>query len=523
MKKVLQMIFLLMLLTSIDSCKDVLDIDPPGFPSAEGFYKTTDDVVVGINGIYQIFQGDIWGGAFVHIQPHFEAVTEHAVICCDWEYGISAIARGTMTPNSGSFVAWKWDFGYRAITRANQILDVIENQTISGMTPEIKNQLSAEVKFLRAYVYADMSFLYGDVPLILKPISGEEAKVITRTPKSEVVEQILTDLDFAAGSLGITPFNDQVGRPTKQAALALKGKVLLYNQRYGEAASVLKEVIDMEDAGVVKLDPDYESLFRGKNEQSKEIIFSLQYLSQTQGLGEGSFLMVHYAPNTLDGTPASSGQGWGSLFYTRKLVDAYYMKDGMPIATSPLYDATEPFDDRDPRFKMTFFTPGDTYRTVVLDSINFKVNGATPKIPITSKKWVTESDTDTQQSSADLVLIRYADVLLMYAEAQNEEVGADATVYAAVNKIRQRVDMPDFKVGLSKDQMRAEIRHEREIEFMMEGHRYFDLLRWKIAETVIPSIPTEDTRAFDPAKNYLWPIPQSARDQSPNIGQNDKY
>jgi starch-binding outer membrane protein, SusD/RagB family len=522
MKKIFLIGSMLIFFTTMDSCKDVLDIDPPGFPSAEGFYKTANDVEIGINGIYQVFQGDIWGGAFVHIQPHFEAATEDAVICCDWEYGIAAIARGTMSPNTGSFVSWKWDYGFQAITRINQILDVLENGGIT-MSDEQRSQFTAEVKFLRAYVYAEMSFLYGDVPLLLTPITGEEAKMIVRTPKAQVVEQILSDLDFAVANLQTTPYKEQFGRPTKQAATFLKGKVLLYNQRYGEAATTLQQVIDLEAGGIVGLDANYESLFRGTNEQSKEVLFSLQYLSQTQGLGEGSFLMVHYAPNTLNGTAASSGQGWGSLFYTRELLDDYYMTDGDPINVSPLYDPEKPFDNRDPRFKMTFFTPGSVYRTVVLDTINFKVNGAMPKVPMTTKKWVTETDTDTQQSSSDLVLMRYADALLMYAEAKNEVSGPDASVYEAVNKVRNRAGMPDFPVGLSQAEMRDEIRHERKIEFMMEGHRYFDLLRWRIAETIIPSIPAEETRSFDPAKNYLWPIPQSAIDQSPGLTQNPNY
>ncbi len=120
-------------------------------------------------------------------------------------------------------------------------------------------------------------------------------------------------------------------------------------------------------------------------------------------------------------------------------------------------------------------------------------------------------------------MLRYADVLLMYAEAQNEAIGPDASVYAAVNKIRARAKMPDFTPGLSQSQMRDEIRHERDVEFAMEGIRYNDLIRWRIAETVIPSIPTLESRVFDPAKNYLWPIPQSVIDATPGITQNPGY
>jgi len=524
MKRISKIILLLVTILATNECKEVLEVDPPGFPSAEGFYKSAGDAEAGINGIYQIFQGDWWGGAFVHIQPHFEAVTENAVVCCPWEYGITAIANGTLNPTSGGFAAWKWDFGYQAIARANQIMEVIETQELEGMTEELKNSYLAEIRFLRAYVYAEISFFYGDAPLILSVISGEEAKKIERTPKAQVVAALLEDLDFAIANLETEPRNGEFGRPTKQAALALKGKVLLYNNRYEEAATTLQKVIDMEGS-VVELDPDYESLFRGANEESKEILFSIQYVGQEAGAGEGSFIQTHYAPNNLDGTSASSGQGWGSFFYTRKLLDDYYMTDGLDISTSPLYDEDSPFENRDPRFKMTFFTPGDTYRGVVLDTTNFMVNGVASEIPMAARKWATDTDNINwaANSSADLVVMRYADVLMMYAEAQNEAAGPDASVYVAVNKIRARAEMPDFPDGLNKEEMREEIKHERKIEFMMEGHHYFDLLRWRDAETVIPSIPDYENRTFDPAKNYLWPIPQSARDQSPNITQNPGY
>jgi hypothetical protein len=111
----------------------------------------------------------------------------------------------------------------------------------------------------------------------------------------------------------------------------------------------------------------------------------------------------------------------------------------------------------------------------------------------------------------------------MYAEAQNEAVGPDASVYAAVNKVRNRAEMPDFQEGLTQEEMRKEIRHERRIEFAMEGTRYFDLLRWRTAAEVIPSVPTLENRQFDPTKNYLWPIPQSVIDGDSDIEQNPGY
>lgn len=515
----LNMILLIMLLVGCND--DILYKDPVGAASAEGFFQTENDVIIGVNGVYSIFQGDIWGGAFVHVHPHFEAATDNAVLCCDWEYGFTAIARGTMSPTTGSMVSWKYTYGYQGLARINNIIEVIESGTVSDMTAENAAKWMAELRFLRAFIYSDMVAVYGGVPIVTSVLTNEEALELTRNTKEEVVQQIIDDLDFAAANLNYIPTNGQIGRPTKQAALALKGKVLLYNNRWAEAAATFREIIDAEGPEI-HLDEDYEGLFRGTNEDSKEIFFSIQYL--TDAGGEGSFLQTHYAPGA---TPL--GGGWGSFTYTRDLLDAYYMTDGLPISTSPLYDPDDNLANRDPRLRWTFFFPGDIYRDVVLeDPVNFSVNGTAVTNPdavaMRSRKWVSETgNTGESNSPVDLVLLRYADVLLMYAEAQNEAVGPDASVYSAVNKVRNRAGMPDFPEGLSQEEMRAEIRHERRIEFAMEGTRYFDLLRWRTAEEVIPSLPTLENRQFDPAKNYLWPIPQSAMDGFSDLEQNPGY
>jgi len=499
---------------------DILDKEPIGSASAEGFFKTEQDIVTGINGVYSIFQGDIWGGAFVHVQPHFDAATDNAVLCCSWEYQFTAIATGTLSPTTGGIVTWKYTYGYQALARINNMIEIIESNTVD-MPLENATKWLAELRFLRGFVYSDMVAVYGGVPIVVRLLTNEEAVELTRNTKEEVIELILADLDFAAENLDYIPNNGQIGRPTKQAALALKGKVLLYNERWTEAAATFKQIIDAEGTEI-SLDEDYEGLFRGTNEDSKEIFFSIQYL--TDAGGEGSFLQVHYAPGT--GEP---GSGWGSFTYTRDLVDDYYMTDGQPIATSPLYDPDDILANRDPRLRWTFFFPGDTYRGLVLDPVeHFTVNGSEVTNPdairMRSRKWVSETgNTGTSNSPVDLVLLRYADVLLMYAEAQNEAVGPDASVYAAVNKVRSRAMMPDFPAGLTKEEMRKEIRHERRVEFAMEGTRYFDLIRWRTAEEVIPSVPSLENRQFDPSKNYLWPIPQSVIDGDSNIEQNPGY
>jgi starch-binding outer membrane protein, SusD/RagB family len=525
--------------TQCDS--DFLNRTPPGVGSVEGFYKTEGDLIAGINGVYQSFQGDWWGGAFIHLQPHLDGATDNGKICCAWEYEVKAIASGTMNPNTGGFVNWKWTFGYQAITRINQLLQVIEQGGLTSLSEEKSNKWEAELKFLRAFVYSQLIFYYGDVPLILKPITPVEAKELTRTPKNEVLTQVISDLDFAIANLSVTPNEGQFGRPTKQLALAIKGKVYLYEGKWAEAANALSDIILLEGSAVI-LDPNYESLFRGNNEQSKEIMFSIQYVGIGQGAsgkGEGQFIQTHYAPII----PGEEGAGWQSLLHTNTMRDKFYMLDGLSINNSPLYNPDSVFERRDPRLGQTFYITGyrkagandsvpySTYRGFPMEQDYLEHQGERlTQIPgaakMGTKKWVAEFDNTSfsENFSTDLVLVRYADVLLMYAEAQNEAIGPDASVYQAVNKVRARVGMPNFPTGLTKEQMRQEIRHERDVEFAMEGMRYNDLLRWRIAETILPSFPAHlENRVFDPAKHYLWPIPQTVIDSNPLIKQNPGY
>jgi starch-binding outer membrane protein, SusD/RagB family len=542
MKRYISLCLCLFGLLAMTQCEDdFLDRNPPGVGSVDAFFKTEDELIAGINGVYRVFQGDWWGGAFIHVQPHLDGATDNGKICCAWEYEVQAIANGTMNPNTGGFVSFKWNFGYQALSRINKLLEVMAKGDISGLTPARAKKWEGELRFLRAFVYQQLMFYYGDVPLILKPITPAEAKVQVRTPRAEVLTQIIADLDFAAANLDNKPNNGEIGRPTALLANALKGRTLLYESKWADAATALQKVMALEGSEVM-LDPNYESLFRGRNEQSKEILFSIQYVGEGQvgaGSGQGNFIQTHYAPLSPDGL----GSGWQSLLHSFKMRDAYYMIDGQPITKSKLYNPDSVYERRDSRLAQTFLIPGYHKINARGDSVPYSTYRGFPTLPqyiehqgvlvnkipgaagFGTKKWCAEFDKTSFSNdfSTDLILLRYADVLLMYAEARNEATGPDATVYAAVNKVRARAKMPPFAAGLSQAAMREEIRHERNVEFAMEGMRYNDLLRWRIAETVIPSIQNIEKRVFNPNKNYLWPIPQSVIDANPNIKQNPGY
>ena len=517
-----KIIYLAALLAFSFGCDDdLINKQDPGSGSVEAFFNNEAELIMGINGIYNALQGDFWGGSFIHIQPEFDGASDNAQTCCPWGWGFWQIADGTLAPTTGGMASFKWDFGYQGVSKVNQMLEIIP--TIEDLTAEAATKWEAELKFLRGYFYFEMQFYYGDIPLITKVITTEEASALTRDPRASVVTQAIEDLTFAGANLEMTPNNGQLGRPTKQAALALLGKVYLYEERWAEAQTTLEQVVAMEGA-TLGLEPSatYGSIFDGTNEASKEILWSLQSLDNAD---EGTYVMTQYG---IPGT--ASFNGWNGMIYSQELVDDFHMTDGLSISTSPLYDAADPYANRDLRLAGSFYVPGDTWNgTVLTPELNFLYNGdritaVAAAAEVLVRKWIQTYDLvggNSNASGVDYVVMRYADVLLHHAEAANE-AGNTAAALASLNKIRNRAGLPDTPGGTSQADLRDIIRHERRVEFVMEGTRYQDLLRWRTAETVIPS-NTLGPKTFDASKNYLWPIPQTAMDANSGLVQNPGY
>jgi hypothetical protein len=209
------------------------------------------------------------------------------------------------------------------------------------------------------------------------------------------------------------------------------------------------------------------------------------------------------------------------------------MKNGLPI-TDPAsgYDPAHPYANRDPRLYQTIVYPGDTFMTVPVTPSRFAITGyGLKKYSIYDKGAPPSGKSDLKggQSETNYILLRYADVLLMYAEAKNEASGPDASVFSALNSVRSRAGLPAVSTALTQDSLRSVIRHERRVEFAGEGMYYNDIRRWKTAEQVLgQSIYKYDgskieTRKFNPARDYWWPIPQTEKDLNPNLTQNDGY
>jgi hypothetical protein len=527
MKKIFAMLSLIVLM---NSCKDALETQPNDRYTEDTFWTSEKTAMAGLTACYQVLTSN---GLFGYATPLWEDTATPNAYNYDNSAGFGVIALGTHNATNaatGNIVAGvigiRWQDCYRGIGRCNTLLEKIEPV---AMADALKERMKAEAKFLRGLYYSILATYYGGVPLILSPPDLDEQALLPRSTRAEVVEQVIKDLDEAAAVLPVKHTGNDIGRATKGAAMAIKARMLLFEAsplanpgndvaKWQVAASAAKAVIDLPGTGY-GLFPNYRQLFLPANENKQETVFDVQYSIVTTGFGN-SFDLINRLYNT--NAPL------------RNLIDSYDMKDGLPPAQSPLYDASKPYENRDPRMYQTIVYPGDTYIGTVTTATNpFKQTGyGVKKYGIYDKETTTNLINSAGRSETNYMLVRYADILLMYAEAQNELLSApDASVRNAVELIRQRAGLLPYQVSatLNKAQMRELIRHERRIEFALEGFYYTDIRRWKIAEQVMPG-PIFNSqnqqivvRNFNAARDYWWPIAETQRELNPNLVQNDNY
>lgn len=496
--------------------EDILDKTPLDRLSPATFYQNENELKMGLMGIYEAikqYETPIHWYQFDFMSD--DALCHHA-----WQ---GSLEFGSWTQNSNSWAASaKWSRAYTLIGRANRFLQVLETAPVDE---SVKTQMAAETRFLRAYMYYDLIHYFGDVPLILTVQTLDEAKV-SRTPKSEVLTAVLEDLDFAAANLPLSYSGANVGRVTKGAALAYKTRTLLYNEKWPEAAVAAKAVMDLD---VYDLFDDYEGLFLEENENNEEVIFDIQYMKDLN-------------PQPWPTSATAFGE-WPTPNIAVDLINAYYMANGLPIDNPASgYDDQDPFTNRDPRLAATVILPGSTMGSrIFVPAVDEVLTGARPR------KYADLLNSNRENCAINTITMRYADVLLMRAEALIESDNITQEVYDLINAVRERVDMPKIEdvegTGLSQAELRQILRHERRVEFAIEGLRYADMYRWQ-DESLVHDVYGYDkaklsnpesaatwtfeevriaTRSFDPAKGWLWPIPQVDRQNNENLTQNSGY
>ena len=353
----------------------------------------------------------------------------------------------------------------------------------------------------------------------------DDAK-IAKSPEADVYTFIEEDLNFA---ISILPDTKYKGHAVKGSAQGLLGRVLLTQEKWADAAAVLKQVIDSAEVKkTFDLSDSYKDLFltagQKKATVNREIMFSTRYL----------------APNDVHRLkPGAAGMnielGWWLLLQPYSdLADSYQMADGLPASESPIYDPTNDstrYVNRDPRLDMTMQLPGEIWKDGsgndwieirYLNPTGFKME---KYVDLSLAPFTNATASVTDQ---DMIHLRYADILLMYAEAQNEATGPDASVYSALDRVRGRagVNMPpvDQSRYNTRESLREFIRDERRVELALEGLRYFDMKRWKIAHIKLPTMKTADgTQMVFEQKNYYLPFSQSELNSNPNLVQTDVW
>lgn len=496
------------------SCnKEFLDKNPLNSVSSQIFWASEADVKTGLTGVYSRLQQNFLGYERVYL----DGLSDNAYL--DPGNGnqpnMMMMTTGSISPGLGGAMANIYSTPYRAIASCNYFLDNVDKAPI---TVAQNNIYKAEVRFLRALSYFDLVQAFGGVIIYEHFPSTLESAKIAKSTKAEVYAFIEQDLDFAIANLPDDKYN---GHAVKGSALGLKARVLLTEEKWTDAVPVLQQIMN---SGKFALSNNYAALFKTSGQAlaavNTEIMFSTQYL----------------APNNVQRTsPGAAGMnielGWWSLMQPYKdLVDEYEMTDGKTTSESSLYDAANPYANRDPRMDLTIKVPGEVWKNtagVAWTGSYVSYTGFLMEkyVDLSITPFTSTTATATDQ---DYIHLRYADILLMYAEAKNEATGPDASVYAAINQVRARtgIAMPaiDQSKYNTKEKLRDFIRHERRVEFAMEGQRYNDLKRWKIAHIKLPTLknPTNTPLVFE-MKNYILPFQQSELDNNPKLIQNDGY
>lgn len=475
-----------------------------------------------------------------------------------------------------------WEQSYKLIARANTMLENI-HKAEGNVAQSVIDRYTGEACFARACKYADLIFFYGDVPYLERTETITEAEQKGRRPKEELIPLVYADFDKAIEGLPVSYGQSAPVHFTKGAAMAMKARFALYMGDYEMAEKSAKASMDL---GVYSLEPDYAKLFKQSTKVNPEKVFVLPRSIENDVVLDSWIVK--------NGLPRNAG-GYGSYNPSWDLLASYLCTDGLPIDESPLFDPRNPFKNRDPRCSMTIvafntehcgfeYNPSPAATTIMnyttgktqSNQDTRKVNQYASYTGLLWKKGIDASWLENGlKVEQDYIIMRYADVLLMYAEAMIEQNKIDDSVLKAINMVRARaygVDVsetsayPAVKMG-SQEELRKAVRIERRMEFAMENSRLQDLMRWKLASKALngynyimlqpddllknvvekglwfwgmtPQIDEDGLADFSalfnagycttgakrsfPDREYLWPIPTHDMELCPNLTNNPGY
>lgn len=531
-----------MLLLTATSCgDDFFNISNPNEISETNFWKTEDDALMALTGCYDAMQnGDLFNDYIDGWKFGFlcrETCTDNGDHSWgDWMLG-STIAKGTSSTNDECFSKY-WNSNYELIKRCNTLIKNIDGMTIDETK---KNAFKAEAIALRALGYCDLVSVFRDVPYLEEPLTLVECEP-ARTNKEEIATKVLADLKANLPNLPAKGSASK-GRLTQEAGYAIMGRMALFTKHYDEAIDAYQHVIGKYSLFTSGDGSDgyknYSELFTEKNEECDEVILGIHYAGP--GLNEGQTFSISW------------GAPMNAIEATRNLCDDYYCTDGLPIDKSPLfkgktgkdaYNADHPdyarYENRDPRLKGTLFVPGMTWLNDVYD-YDKDTNPSGKKLSANSQvaimKWfVPENMANEYDGSLDYYVMRYAEVLLSLSEAMIEKGGySQSEITKYINEVRERVHMPKVEdvegTGLTQEQLRQIVRHERRVELAFEDLRFADLYRWGEWKNSIDRMNQEYAtygsgcyeRQYRGEQDDVWPIPQNEIDTDKNLKQHKEW
>jgi tetratricopeptide (TPR) repeat protein len=541
-KNSVSILLMIVLLIGFGSCGDQLEQYPKDQFDKANFWTNEANANIGLAGVYrgniaygtQVNPTDWWTYAGL---VFFEHATDNAFDRRGKNANQNRLTNGTLLANNAVINTY-WQGSYIRIAISN---DFLENIDRVEMNEAGKKRMIADVRFIRACQYFYLSQFWGAVPLVTKTLTPDEANTVTKTPKAEIISFVIKEFTEAAADL--PRYKDipasEFGRASKQAALAFLGRVYLAEKKYSEASAAYKQIIDFGDNII---DPDYGSIFNTTNETSAENIFSVQYY---EGLA-GNALPQHALP--------ANKSGWHIVNPLESLAINYDFIDGTPFSyNDPRFNPKNMAENRDPRFAATLLYDGCIFGGNVydchpdhnnsLDQLTYSKQATRTGYGL--RKFFDENFSGDLASGygGNLPIIRYAEVLLSYLEAELEG-GKPITqelLDMTINKTRGRasVKMPAI-TETNASNLRPMLRKERRIELALEGVRYWDLLRWGILGDVMQgdfwgaSFPDAkktgskvdptgnkrwwvDNKAFKKGVDEVWPIPESETNINPNL------
>ena len=467
----------------LSACHD-LDLNPLSYGSTESWYSNETEMKMAVN---ELYRNDFW--------PLDEDGNTDWSDDNIYRESLTAFQNATLTGQT-STVTNLWANQYKVISRANGVILNAQRAIDNGASESAINALVGEAHFHRASAYAKLSSKFGDVPLVENDIDIATGMTMGRTDLATVKQFVYDEYDQAIAVLPVSYSGEQ--RATKGAALALKARYALYMGDYDVVADATKQVMDL---GVYSLHSNYQDLFLQGTKTSSEFIYVVP-----RSVEFGVYL------DTRGPLPRNHG-GFGVPNPTWDLFAAYLCTDGLPIDESPLFDPHDPFKNRDPRLSMIIVPFGENFLGIeynphpeVLEVMNYNtgqmiVNNDTRAnaqyASYNGLVWKKGMDATCLENAFRIdpvkIIIRYADVLLMYAEAKIELGQIDQSVLDAINQVRARAYGVDYAntsaypavTTTNQSELRTILRTERRMEFPKEGLRYMDLMRWRLMDKVM--------------------------------------